>query len=846
MQEQPNRPEQQRNHNPGDGGIDGTAFVERLVAAKGTTRRALVPILQAVQRHYHYLPEEILRRISEKTEITPADIAGVSTFFSQFRHRPAGAHRIKVCVGTACHIKGADRVFDAFKHHLGIPEQEDTDADRLFTVEKVACIGCCMLAPAIQIDDLKYGFLDREKVPAVLTDFLKSQVRVSGVKTGSKQLKHERELEGEIRLCLCSSCSAAGAGKVYEEIQRQVRSLRLPVRVKTVGCTGVSYEAPLVEIAPAGGRVFRYGRVGPSQVSGILARHFKPRGIGKRVAAAGYRMLEKLLTDEVWEPVTRYSVDPESGSDSLFWGKQLHIVTEHCGSLDPLDLESYRRHEGFNALETCLNRSPSEIISLIRSSGLRGRGGAGYATAEKWERVYIPDSGEAGSDRVLSGRARSDTPAADRVRTGGTRFAEAGSGGPGSDGSRNRQKFIVCNGDEGDPGAFMDRMILESFPFRVIEGMAIAALAVGAERGFLYIRTEYPLAIDRVGAAIDLCRHRGILGPGLMGSGKSLELEVVEGAGAFVAGEETALMAAIEGRRAVPRYRPPYPSNRGLWDSPTLINNVETFANVPWIVRNGSEAFAALGTPGSRGTKTFALAGKVNRGGLIEVPMGLTIRQIVEEIGGGIQDGFQLKAVQVGGPSGGCVPAALADTPIDYEALQGAGAIMGSGGMVVLDQRDCMVDLARYFMTFTQNESCGKCTSCRIGTKGMLEILERLCRGEAGLEEIDRLEELAHIVQRGSLCGLGRTAPNPVLSTMKYFRDEYEAHARGTCPAGKCKALIVYEITDTCIGCTRCAQRCPADAISGEPYQKHTIDPEKCVRCGTCRDVCPTDSVQVR
>jgi len=831
MQEQPDRPEQQQNHNPGAGGIDGAAFVDRLVAAKGTTRRALVPILQAVQRHYHYLPEGILRRISEKTEITPADIAGVSTFFSQFRHRPAGAHRIKVCVGTACHIKGADRVFDAFKHHLRIPEQEDTDTDRLFTVEKVACIGCCMLAPAIQIDDLKYGFLDREKVPAVLTDFLKSQVRVSGAKGESKRFGREREDKGEIRLCVCSSCSAAGAGKVYEEIQRRVGSLRLPARVKTVGCTGVSYEAPLVEVALAGGRVFRYGRVGPSQVSGILARHFKPRGIGKRVAAAGYRMLENLLTDEVWEPVTRYSVDPESGSDSLFWGKQLHIVTEHCGSLDPLDLQSYRGHEGFDALETCLHRSPSEVINLIRSSGLRGRGGAGYATADKWESVRTADSG---GPRAL---AKSSS---------GARGSAKSSSGPGSSGSRDRQKYIVCNGDEGDPGAFMDRMILESFPYRVIEGMAIAALAVGAKRGFLYIRAEYPLAIDRVGAAIDLCRQRGILGQDLMGSGKSLEIEVVDGAGAFVAGEETALMAAIEGRRAVPRYRPPYPSDQGLWGSPTLINNVETFANVPWIVRNGPESFSALGTRGSRGTKTFALAGKVNRGGLIEVPMGLTIRQIVEEIGGGIQDGYQLKAVQVGGPSGGCVPAALADTPIDYEALQAAGAIMGSGGMVVLDQRDCMVDLARYFMTFTQNESCGKCTCCRIGTKGMLEILERLCRGEAGLEEIDRLEELAHIVQRGSLCGLGRTAPNPVLSTLKHFRDEYEDHARGRCPAGKCKALIVYEITDTCIGCTRCAQRCPADAISGEPYQKHTIDPEKCVRCGTCRDVCPTDSVQVR
>jgi NADH-quinone oxidoreductase subunit F len=816
MFRQARKPEQERIHDPGNGEIDGEAFVNSLIAARGTTRRALVPILQEVQKRYHYLPEAVLRSISEKTELTPADIAGVSTFFSQFRHRPAGAHRIKVCVGTACHIKGADRVFDAFKSHLGIPEEEDTDAEHLFTVEKVACIGCCMLAPAIQIDDLKYGFLNRDKVPLVLADFLKSQVQGPGIKTPSKRSRGGRETMGEIRLCVCSSCSAAGATKVYEELKHRVDSLGLPAGVKTVGCTGVSYEAPLVEVVPAGGAGFRYGRVGPAQVPGILARHFKPRAIGKRLAAAGYRMLEKLLTDEAWEPVTRYSVDPAGGADSLFWGTQRHIVTEHCGTLDPLDLESYREHRGFAALETCLHLSPDEIVGRIRSSGLRGRGGAGYGTARKWESVRTADS-----DGLHA-------PV------------------PSSPASRKRQKFIVCNGDEGDPGAFMDRMILESFPFRVIEGMAIAALAVGAERGFLYVREEYPLAIERLGAAIALCRQRGILGEDLLGSGKPLELEVVRGAGAFVAGEETALMAAIEGRRAVPRYRPPYPSDRGLWGRPTLINNVETFANVPWIMRNGPEAFAALGTPDSRGTKTFALAGKVNRGGLIEVPMGLTIRQVVEEIGGGIQDGFELKAIQVGGPSGGCVPAALADTPIDYEALKGAGAIMGSGGMVVLDQRDCMVDLARYFMTFTQNESCGKCTCCRIGTRGMLDILERLCRGEAGLAEIDRLAELARIVQRGSLCGLGRTAPNPVLSTLKHFKNEYEAHARGSCPAGKCKALIAYEISDSCIGCTRCAQRCPVEAISGEAYEKHVIDPDKCVRCGTCRDVCPTDSVRVR
>ena len=432
--------------------------------------------------------------------------------------------------------------------------------------------------------------------------------------------------------------------------------------------------------------------------------------------------------------------------------------------------------------------------------GLRGCGGAGFPAGVKWARVREASGGE---------------------------------------------KYVICNGDEGDPGAFMDRMLLESYPYRIIEGMAIAAYAVGAATGILYIRAEYPLAVRRVREALHACEARGLLGADVLGRGPSLSLRIAEGAGAFVCGEETALLASIEGDRGMPRLRPPYPADSGLWGKPTLVNNVETYALVPWILRHGADRFAALGTGESRGTKVFSLAGKIVRGGLIEVPMGITIREIVEDIGGGIAGGKAFKAVQIGGPSGGCVPAELAHTPVDYESLSAVGAIMGSGGLVVLDESDCMVEIARYFTDFTQNESCGKCTYCRVGTRRMLEILNRVCAGQARARDLDALEQLAGVVTQGSLCGLGKTAPNPVLSTLKYFRGEYEAHLDGRCPAGQCKALITYAVNDECIGCTLCAQHCPVDAIPMVPYERHQIDAEKCTRCDACREVCPVDSVEV-
>ena len=775
-------------------------FVETAVARIGTGKEKVLEILQAVQGQFGYLPREALERVCELSEITAASIVGVSTFYDQFRHRPAGRYMIRVCIGTACHVKGGEQVYDAFQRYLNIPDGEDTDRDKMFTVEKVACLGCCMLAPAIQIDDVTYGYLTGERVPAVLADFLE-QERARAEQTEAPERAESGEELGEIRICLGSSCVAGGSARVYEALKKAVKETAVRVAVKSVGCSGMSFLAPAVEVVLAGGASFRYAKVRPEDAGAIVLRHFKPKKVGPKVKNAISAMLDKILTDRTREPVTRYSIDVRDQPVADFLNKQIHIATEHCGDIDPVDLDEYVSNGGFEALEKCVSSlSSDEVMAEIERSGMRGRGGAGYPTHLK-----------------LSA-----------VRRG-----------------TSEKKYLICNGDEGDPGAFMDRMLMESYPYRILEGMAIAAYAVGAEEGYLYIRAEYPLAIKRVKQAIGICLERGFLGDGICGSGFSLRLRIVAGAGAFVCGEETALIASIEGRRGMPRLRPPYPAESGLWEKPTLINNVETYSIIPWIMRNGSQAFARLGTESSKGAKVFALAGKVARGGLIEVPMGVSMHEIVEDIGGGITGGLRFKAVQIGGPSGGCIPATLAHTPVDYETLNDLGAMMGSGGMVVLDESDCMVDIARYFLDFTQNQSCGKCTFCRIGTRRMLDILERLCGGEGRRTDIDELEHLAEVIKASSLCGLGKTAPNPVLSTIKYFRNEYEAHIEKRCPTGRCKALITYSVTDDCIGCTLCAQHCPADAIEYKPYEKHEIDDEKCIRCDTCRSVCPSDAVKV-
>jgi NADH-quinone oxidoreductase subunit F len=774
-------------------------FVDEIVGKVGTGKEKVLELLQAIQGHYGYLPKEALQRVCELTEITPASIVGVSTFYDQFRHRPAGRHIIHICVGTACHVKGAELVYEEFRRYLQLPEGEDTDAQKLFTVERIACLGCCTLAPAAQIDEVTYGHLTRETVSKVIGDFLRlEQARATERPRRLRRLKPGAR--GEIRLGLGSCCVARGSGRLHGALQDALARSGARVPVKRVGCVGMCHQTPLLEIIQANGASFLYARVQPEDAAPIVQRHFGVKGPHRKLSNTISRALDRLLTDED-KPVTRYPIDVRDRAVSDFLDRQIHISTEHCGHIDPTDLDEYLRNDGFKALEKVLKAlDPQAVIAQIEASGLRGRGGAGFPTHLKWSAV--------------------------RAAEGET-------------------KHVICNGDEGDPGAFMDRMLMESYPYRILEGMIIAARCVGAHEGYLYIRAEYPLAIKRVTEALDKCRERGFLGSRILGTDFSLQLTIVAGAGAFVCGEETALMASIEGRRGMPMLRPPFPAQKGLWGRPTLINNVETYAAVPWIIRNGPEAFARIGTGRSRGTKVFALAGKVARGGLIEVPMGISIGQIVEEIGGGIAGGLKFKAVQVGGPSGGCIPATRDNLSVDYETLTEAGAMMGSGGLVVLDETDCMVDIARYFLQFTQNQSCGKCTFCRIGTRRMLDILDRLCTGKGEPADLEELEHLAKIVKQGSLCGLGKTAPNPVLTTLRYFRQEYEAHIQGRCPARRCKALIKYSITDDCIGCTLCAQHCPADAIEMKPYEKHEVIDEKCTRCGTCKVVCPSDAVRV-
>ena len=772
--------------------------VDRIVADIGTGAEYALPLLQAVQAHYRYLPTEAIERLSERTDCAAANLWSIATFYDQFRLRPAGAHFIRVCIGTACHVKGAGQIYEAFKRHLKIDADNDTDADRLFTVEKVACLGCCMLAPAVQIDDVIYGHVTNETIPQVLGDFL--QQAQSAAAAGAKESKTAHA--GQVRICLDSSCRAVGSDKVCDALKTAVAELNLPVKVKNTSCHGMSFLAPLVEVITADGTVFRYANTTAADAVSILRRHFQPVTAAGRMKSAIDSMLDSLLDDRIGEGPVRYSLSIRDRSIDDYQGSQVRIATEHAAETDPLDIDEYQHRGGFEALKECLTqRSPQAVIDELENAGLRGRGGGGYPTHPKWFAVH---------------HAKAD------------------------------RKFIICNGDEGDPGAFMDRMLMESCPYRILEGMAIAAWTVGAAEGCLYIRAEYPLALQRINAAIEHCKRIGVLGDNIFGTDFSLNLKVYVGAGAFVCGEETALIKSIEGKRPAPRLRPPYPTQRGLHDAPTLVNNVETYALVPWVLRNGADCFAQHGTTTSKGTKVFALAGKIRRGGLVEVPMGMTIRQIVEDIGGGIENDNALKAVQIGGPSGGCVPASLAETAIDYESLHSAGAIIGSGGMVVLDETDCMVDIARYFLEFTQDQSCGRCTFCRVGTRRMLDILERLCEGNGKPGDIEKLQELGRQVQTTSICGLGKTAPNPVLSTIDHFRDEYEAHIAGTCPAGKCRALIKYTITDDCIGCTICAQRCPVEAIKMKPYEKHVIDQTTCIRCGTCKSVCPAQAVEVK
>ncbi|MPM02365.1 NADP-reducing hydrogenase subunit HndC [bioreactor metagenome] len=584
-----------------------------------------------------------------------------------------------------------------------------------------------------------------------------------------------------VRVGLASCGIAAGARKVYDTIKGLQNTDHLQFDLQQTGCIGMCYREPLVEVIDESGS-YLYGEVDSEKVLDILNKHVRHG-----------------------EPVRDYIVrtDLFASADDHFWAGQVKIALRNCGVIDPENMNDYIKSGGYEAVKKIIgkNISREEVIQMVLDSGLRGRGGGGFSTGMKWKFAY---------------NSQSDV------------------------------KYIICNADEGDPGAFMDRSLIEGDPHAIIEGMIIGAYAIGASDGVIYCRAEYPLAIKRLNIAIEQAHEKGYLGKNIFGKeGFNFDLYVKEGAGAFVCGEETALMASVEGERGMPRRRPPFPAVSGLYRKPTNINNVETWANVPWIILNGPEKYAAYGTEKSKGTKVFALAGKISHGGLVEVPMGVSLRDVIFKLGGGIQNNKQFKAVQLGGPSGGCIPAHLLDTLVDYDSVTATGAIMGSGGMVVMDENTCMVDMARFFLDFTQKESCGKCTFCRVGTKRMLEILTRITEGDGRQGDIELLEELCEQIKTSSLCGLGQTAPNPVLTTLKYFRNEYEAHIFDKkCPAHNCKKLLTYTIdAEKCTGCTVCAKNCPTNAISGERKLAHLIDQDACIKCGMCYSKCKFEAI---
>ena len=594
-------------------------------------------------------------------------------------------------------------------------------------------------------------------------------------------MKNMEFARGHVLVCGGTGCTSSGSEQIIKEMEAQLKANGLEKEIKVVktGCFGLCALGPIMIVYPEGAF---YSRVTVDDVKEIVEEHLL-KG----------RIVKRLLYDET---VQEGSDEVKSLNEVQFYQKQLRIALRNCGVINPENIDEYIAFDGYKALGKVLTEmTPEQVIAEIKESGLRGRGGGGFPTGMKWQ------------------------------------FTAAAQGD---------QKYVACNADEGDPGAFMDRSILEGDPHSVIEAMAIAAYAVGADQGYIYIRAEYPIAVKRLEIAINQAKEYGLLGENIFDTGFNFNLELRLGAGAFVCGEETALMNSIEGMRGEPRPRPPFPANKGLWQKPTLLNNVETYANICQIILNGADWFKGIGTEKSKGTKVFALGGKINNTGLVEVPMGTTLREIVEEIGGGIPKGKKFKAAQTGGPSGGCIPAHLIDTPIDYDSLMAIGSMMGSGGLIVMDEDNCMVDIAKFFLEFTVDESCGKCTPCRVGTKRLYEILDKITKGQGTMEDLDRLEELSLSIKEGSLCGLGQTAPNPVLSTLHYFRDEYIAHVKDKkCPAGVCKHLLSFSIeADKCKGCSACARKCPVGAISGEIRSPFVIDSSKCIKCGACIETC--------
>jgi NADH-quinone oxidoreductase subunit F len=776
---------------------DMAGFVTDLVDRHGAERSQLSFVLHEIQEKYDFLPEQALRDVARLMEIPLTDIYGIATFYTSFSLSPKGRNIVTVCMGTACHVRNSKGILEEICRFLGIGPGETTE-DKAFSLETVNCLGACAMGPIMVVNGTYHGGMTAAKVPQILKKYeagealqeeeetyrLSSPAELAAYREKMRPLRYPDA--PSVSVCGGTGCKAGGSAEVIEAMRLELRGADEDGKVilRATGCHGFCERGPLVTIGPD--NIF-YQRVSPEDVPEIVSE-----------TVLNGRVVERLLFQ-----------DPRSEEKSVhkeevpFYASQMRQILGPNGDLDPYEIKDYIARGGYKGLAKALfEMEPEQIIDEVDKAGLRGRGGGGYPAANKW-------------------RACRQARSVDGV------------------------KYVLCNADEGDPGAFMDRCLLEGNPHSVIEGMIIGARAIGATHGYIYVRNEYPLAVRSVIQALEQARERGLLGEDILGSGFDFDVSVSKGSGAFVSGESTALMASIEGRVGEPREKYIHTAIRGLYVRPTNLNNVETWANVPLIINEGAGKYASVGTEKSKGTKIFSLVGKITNTGLVEVPMGITLREIIFGIGGGIPDGKKFKAVQTGGPSGGCLPESLIDTPVDFDRLTEVGSMMGSGGMIVMDEDTCMVDVARYFLEFLCDESCGKCTPCREGLKHMLDIVNDVTEGTATPEQLDLLVELAEVVKDTSLCGLGQTAPNPVLSTIRYFKEEYREHIEDKrCPAGVCRALVTYQIdSEACTGCTRCLKACPSGAISGEKKEPHLIDAMKCDRCGICLEKCEFDAV---
>jgi NADH:ubiquinone oxidoreductase subunit F (NADH-binding)/NADH:ubiquinone oxidoreductase subunit E/NAD-dependent dihydropyrimidine dehydrogenase PreA subunit len=786
--------------------------ITAIIAKWNNDPEYVIEMMQDIQERFRHIPKTALDEIVKHTGAQKAQLYHIATFYKAFSLEPRGETVCQVCLGTACHVQGGARILDSFERVLGV-QAGQTTADQKYTLEAVACLGACSIAPVVKIGEEVHGNVEARQVEKLLARHKKAGAK-GATKAGDepraaarspepleeiarRELARQQGYKGMLMVCTGTGCVAAKGFDLRDHLVAalKTRGLERDYLVVPTGCNGFCAAGPIVVLQPDG--VF-YQQVKPGDADEIVDGHL-----------VGGKIVERLLHK-----------DPVSGAveakmaDIAFFSKQQLIALRNKGLIDPEEIDQYIARGGYLTLrKTLLERKPEDVVREVKISAIRGRGGGGFPAGVKWE----------------SGRKAAI--------------------------ARDEPIYVVCNGDEGDPGAFMDRSIIETDPHTVIEGMILGAFAVGSHEGYIYIRKEYPLAQHRLRIAIDQARERSLLGPNILGTGFSFDIHVHRGAGAFVCGESTALMASMSGRPGEPRAKYIHNVEYGFRDKPTVLNNVETWANIPVILEKGGSWFASIGSGdvsdnpwnGSSGTKVFSLVGKIRNTGLVEVPMGITLREIIEDIGGGIPNGRAFKAVQTGGPSGGCLPASLLDMPVDFDSLTQAGSMMGSGGMIVMDDKTCMVDVARYFVNFLVDESCGKCSPCREGLYAMNNVLTRICKGEGKPGDIEFLEEVSKTILDASLCQLGGSAPNPVLSTIRYFREEYRRHIEDKkCPAGACKALVSYRILpDKCTGCLACRKPCPQTAITGEREQVHVLDQSKCIKCGICYEVCKYDAVEV-